>query len=79
MYNPLEFLQGHKYDPFNFQDCEDINNISQILKSCETYDHTSFNNKIKTFNSSNDILSIVFNNIDGNASNFDSFTALLQI
>ena len=53
MYNPFEFLQGDKYDPFNFQDCEDINNISQILKSCETYDHISFDNKIKTLNSSN--------------------------
>ena len=43
-----------------------------------TYDHTLFNKKIKTLNSSNNILSIVFNNIDGNASNFDSFTADLS-
>ena len=48
--------------------------ISNILKDCRYYNVTNFNRLSKNIlNHNKPFISIVFNNIDGNASNFDSF------
>ena len=53
---------------------DDINTISEILKSCQTHDRASFNSIISNpVNTGKDTMSITFDNIDGNASNFDAF------
>ena len=55
-------------------ECDDINTISEILKSCQTHDRASFNSIISNpVNTGKDTMSIAFNNIDENASNFDAF------
>ena len=74
VYNPFENIGYDKHDPFNMVECDDINTISEILKSCQAHDEASFNSIISNpVNSGKDTMSITFNNIDGNASNFDAF------
>ena len=76
-YNPFEFLTYDKHDPNNLESVDDIIEISNILKGCQNYDCKYFNNEMKTLNLSKcnkfSTISMLFNNIDGNASNFDNF------
>ena len=75
-YNPFLSLSYDKHDPNNIGDIEDIHNISNILDCCQLYTHDEFNNLLTTKNlqsKSNNVISTIFNNIDGNASNFDAF------
>ena len=74
-YNPFVSLSFDKHDPNNIGDIEDIQNISNILDNCQLYTHDEFNTLTATnFQSNNkNVISTIFNNIDGNASNFDAF------
>ena len=77
VYNPFNTLVYDKYAPNNLDDIDDIRIISSVLESCAMYDSTQFNSMVKNFRPDHDCqiskFSILFNNIDGNASNFDSF------
>lgn len=74
-YNPFDNLKTkNKYDQFNIEDIDDIKTISKVLNASKSYDSSTLKSTLKTLNSANNI-SILFNNIDGNSSNFDSFVA----
>ena len=78
-YNPFESVSSDKHDHSPDSYSEDVNTISNILKSCNHYDTKKFNYLTQDLKSENrSLLSIVFNNIDGNASNFDHFIADLS-
>ena len=79
-YNPFECGSDDKYDPTLPTDGnEDVRTISNILKSCDYYDRKQFDYLSRDLRSENSpLLSLVFNNIDGNASNFDHFVADLN-
>ena len=64
-----------KHDPNNLYDVNDLHELSKILNNCKNYDVKGFNGFTKTINTDNNIFSCVFNNIDGNASNFDQFAS----
>ena len=76
-YNPFASTMAYdKYDPNYVEINDDLKTISNILKNCCSYDKKSLMHLIKGFNSVNKSnLSVLFNNIDGNASNFDNFVA----
>ena len=58
---------------------DDLETLSNILKNCRAYDRTSYNELAVNIKAQyNSISSVLFNNIDGNASNFDTFIADLQ-
>ena len=67
LYNPFSSIVYNKYDPFNLENVDDISTISAILESCQTYSPTEFNKVYKTLNinEDNNLISFVFNNIDG--------------
>ena len=77
-YDPFELLTYDKYDPNSQEDIEDISAISKILQTCKSYNYEKFNTEIKNLNfnqQKNSTVSFLFNNIDGNASNFDTFVS----
>ena len=57
------------------QQLHDVQTISKILNSCELHDKTSFRSAKNCISKTKSTFSILFNNIDGNASNFDSLLA----
>ena len=72
-YNPFSAINFDKYDPVQITESEDIAEISNVLESCKSYNPENFKNLLQE-NSNFEILpSILFNNIDGNQSNFDHF------
>ena len=71
-YNPFSKLSFDKYDPVHIEDTDDITEISKILLDCRYFDAAEFSNMLKTTPGN---MSAIFNNIDGNATNFDSFIA----
>ena len=77
-YNPFESTTA--YDRHNnIPNNEDISTISNILNSCNYYSKEQFNQLSSDLRQQNDLtLPLVFNNIDGNASNFDHFVADLS-
>ena len=64
-----------KHDPNNLYDVDDLHELSKILNNCKNYDVKGFNGFTKTINTDNNIFSCLFNNIDGNASNFAQFAS----
>ena len=79
-YNPFISLTYDKHDPNCLYDVEDLKDITNILDSCQLYTPQGFNNLVHTkFANGKDknLISVIFNNIDGNASNFDTFVAEL--
>ena len=73
-YNPFASVLVHdKHDPVNLDEFEDISEISKIHESCKKYDYIKFKNLMKLYNKDGGCSSALFNNIDGNASNFDTF------
>ena len=52
---------------------EDVAEIKKILDSCKKYSPKTFSNLINLHKDLNKNLTALFNNIDGNASNFDMF------
>ena len=77
-YNPFSTLSYDKHDPNNLNDVEDLLEISNILENCSILNTDEFNRLTKTVNTDNNTLSVIFNNIDGNASNFDMFATELS-
>ena len=71
-------LSTEKHEQFNMQQLDDVKVISDILNSCEMYDKSEFKLSKDRISKSKSTFSILFNNIDGNASNFDSFVADLN-
>ena len=60
----------------SLENIDDLLEISKILENCCHYDKKSFNKLSKQLYSKNDRnFSCLFNNIDGCASNFDSFVS----
>ncbi len=78
-YNPFRAHKNSSNKAGTEPDCEDndIHDISQILNSCSSYSAEKFNN-IFTNSSSEMNLPVLFNNIDGCASNFDSLCCELS-
>ena len=68
-YNPFDFISD-KHCPDIEDNVEDVRIISSILECCT---RTDMSNIKKSINNT----SILFNNIDGNASNFDNFATEL--
>ena len=83
-YNPFSFLVYDKYDPNSLSEIDDLVSISNILEKCCQYNQDAFNtlaDDIKKAKSgtSTSAVSVLLNNIDGNASNFDSFISDISI
>ena len=76
-YNPFSNISYNKHEPGNLDEIEDLAEISKILDDCCYYDTTKFKNLLHGINKVNTNISVLFNNIDGNASNFDSFATEL--
>ena len=76
-YNPFDSVNYDKHDPSSLESNEDVEFISNILKNCNRYDTTTLKHLFANLKSKSDsnIISVLFNNIDGNASNFDTFIA----
>ena len=73
-YNPFSNITHDKYDPTNLSEVEDVSEITRLLHNCQSLNSQTF----KKFMSDNPDIknkpSIIFNNIDGNSSNFDQFS-----
>ena len=74
-YNPFSTISYDRHDPVHVDEFEDVIEIKKILNDCRTYNLKTLNNLMNLYNDSNQKLTTIFNNIDGNASNFDSFVA----
>ena len=75
-YNPFAQILNDKHDPNSLDDIEDIQEISKILDNCNNYSTTIFNKLSKEhYSKESRIFSCLFNNIDGCASNFDTFAS----
>ena len=73
-YNPFASILVHnKHEPVHIDEFEDISEINKIHESCKVYNAKQFSNLIKLHDKEGHCPSVIFNNIDGNASNFDTF------
>ena len=72
-YNPFSNITYDKYDPANLNEIEDISEISKLLDNCQSLDRKKLKNFFKDNPEVKSKPSILFNNIDGNSSNFDKF------
>ena len=72
-YNPFSTISYDRHDPVNIAEFEDVTEISKILEDCQSYDLQKFKSFMQLNNSKGKNMSGLFNNIDGNATNFDSF------
>ena len=72
-YNPFLSTLYDKYDPVLINESEDISELSRILSSCQTFSPIKFKDLLNNNSSFKNIPSALFNNIDGNQSNFDNF------
>ena len=72
-YNPFHFISSDKHE--GIPEDKDVVKISNVLKSCKSYDKKNFDHVSKKLRSQHgrSLMSFIFNNIDGNASNFDHF------
>ena len=75
-YNPFSMLRDDKYTNSNTEEIEDIQTISKVLNSCKLFSKKSLPTSFGS--SAADTFSLVFNNIDGNSTNFDSFISDLS-
>ena len=73
-YNPFEGAENDKYDPTPDNILNDLQVMSNIMRNCRSYDKKGLDSLLQNRTTSDEpFLSILFNNLDGNASNFDSF------
>ena len=73
-YNPFAPVLVHdKYDPVHIDEFDDVSEISRIHENCKSYSYQNFRNLMKLHSKEGNCPSMLFNNIDGNASNFDTF------
>ena len=84
-YNPfLDIIENHNSDdPQEYDNNDDVfetsQKISEILENCKTYDIREFQNMVNDTNiNKNNHFSTLFQNIDGNRSNFDEFATFLH-
>ena len=78
-YNPFALLGHDRHDPVELAEADDIVELSKIFEQCKTYGPADFKNLTGSYGDSADFMSGVFNNIDGNASNFDQFVTELSL
>jgi hypothetical protein len=71
-YNPFKYFSDSRYNQDLSEHSVELQQVSDLLESCKdsSYDDLSKLHETNNFN-------LLFNNIDGNASNFDSFAAEL--
>ena len=75
-YNPFAEISYDKHDPNSLESIEDLLEISKILENSNSYNNSSFNKLSKQlFAKKDQLFSCLFNNIDGCASNFDTFVS----
>ena len=74
-YNPFSNITHDKYDPTNLHEIEDITEISRLLDNCQSLNFQTFKKYLTDNPNIKTKPSIIFNNIDGNSTNFDQFTA----
>ena len=72
-YNPFSTISYDRHDPVHLDEFEDVIEIRKILDCCRSYNPKSLNHFMSLHSDSTEKLSCLFNNIDGNASNFDTF------
>lgn len=72
-YNPLSSITYDKYDPIHMEDFDDITEMKNIFDDCKIYSPQTIKNLVNISSESSQSFSSLFNNIDGNASNFDTF------
>ena len=79
-YNPFSTWSGTDTDKNYETDCgNDAMQISTILNNCKAYSIKSLNSKIDTaLDTTKNILSSFFLNIDGNSTNFDHLLVILE-
>ena len=77
-YNPFGNITHDKYDPVHLDESDDIGEIAKVHQSCRYFDVKQFNSLIKSISNMENKTSFIFNNIDGNATNFEGFTAELS-
>ena len=84
-YNPFSsWVSSDSDKDYNLDNCDsDMTKLSSILNHCKSYTTNELNKAISTLetscdNSSNNQLSSLFLNIDGNKTNFDHFLVLLK-
>ena len=75
-YNPFKSYRYDKYSQPDSNTFEEIHELENILNDCKRHNFTEFNKLLKN---PNNPLSIVFKNIDGVASNFDTFSTELLV
>ena len=73
-YNPFAPVLVHdRHEPVHLDELEDISEINKIHESCKLYNHKELKNHMKLHNQQGQCPTSIFCNIDGNASNFDTF------
>ena len=73
-YNSFSTISHDRHDPVRLDKFEDVIEIRKILDCCHSYNPKSLNHLIKSLHSNSaEKFSCIFNNIDGNASNFDPY------
>lgn len=80
-YNPfLDIVENHDYENDDKEDVIETSTIiSEILENCRTYENSEFINMTNDLDvDKNSIFSTLFQNIDGNKSNFDHFSTALH-
>ena len=75
-YNPFNNLYYDKHLPDDTESMDEVNVISEILNSCKSYNIEQFNELMKHQGPN---LAVLFNNIDGASTNFDTFSADLSL
>ena len=69
-YNPFVGAENDKYDPTSDYFQNDLQVMSNIMRNCKCYDKKGLDSLLQNrTNADEPYLSILFNNLDGNASN----------
>ena len=80
-YNPFASLcatnRHNSYEPLS--EDSDVQKLNEILNNCNYYDIDKIGELLfNTCNNENKVVSALFNNLDGNATNFDSFCTAIS-
>ena len=68
-----------KYNPVQINKSEDITELSKLLSSCQSFSQKSFRNSFSLNTDLKVSPSLIFNDIDGNQSNLDSFISEISL
>ena len=74
-YNPFSSIFHDKHHPDDSEALDEIETISNVLNTCQMYNPDQFNELMKQGPN----MALLFNNIDGVSSNFESFSAELDL